>query len=363
MSFIYSTLYQLNPDEVNYVIPEYSNIVEYSTLQELLDAIKFPNTPSYSTGAIGNNLNNHLIGSGLDNYLNGGVGQDTLEGAGGNDRLIGGLGADRLVGGDGDDSYNVDDVGDLVIEAGNNGRDFVLSSFSYVLPDNVENLGLGGSGRTVFDSYENINGTGNALNNTLNGNAGNNHLIGLGGNDTLGDTAGTDTLEGGAGDDQYYVSSPTSIVVETADGGRDTAFLHFAVSDLSTLDFTKLKNVEIVHFVNFSGKYAVLEDGEFYIVDDKLSAASPTNLDEFQVKDDTIGLSKAIFSKIAKKGELKKNAFWTGSKAHDQDDRIIYDKKAGDLYYDADGSGSRKAIKFADLDKHLKMTAKDFFVI
>ena len=60
---------------------------------------------------------------------------------------------------------------------------------------------------------------------------------------------------------------------------------------------------------------------------------------------------------------LKKSSFWTGSKAHDKDDRIIYNKKAGDLYYDADGSGSRKAIKFADLDKNLKMTANDFFVI
>ncbi|WP_262269776.1 calcium-binding protein [Microvirga yunnanensis] len=362
MSYVFYTEYKLKPDEIDFSVPEYPNIVEYGTMQELADAIISGAATPYSIHALGNNPNNRIVGSTLGNVLDGGAGQDTLEGAEGNDGLIGGLGADRLIGGNGDDSYNVDDAGDLVIEAGNGGNDFVRSSISYVLPANVENLGLG-SGRLVSESYENINGTGNALDNALTGNAGNNHLMGLDGNDWLYDLAGTDTLEGGSGDDSYYISSPTSMVVEAADGGRDTAFLMFPVSDLGAVDFTKLKNVEIIHFSNFSGKYAILEDGEFYILDDTLSPATPTNLDEFQVKDDTIGLSKKIFSKIAKKGDLKNGAFWTGSKAHDKDDRIIYDRKAGDLYYDADGSGSRKAVKFADVDKNLKMSAKDFFVI
>jgi len=363
MAFIHSTLKYMTSEEYNHNIPEYNNLIQYNTLEELLEAVKNPNTPSYNTGVVANSLNNKVIGSSLDNDIDGGIGQDTLEGREGNDFLDGGLGADLLVGGNGNDSYRVDDAGDLVVEADNNGSDFVVSTISYVLPDHVEKLQLTGSGYGSAQSYESLNGTGNALDNEVTGNAGNNHLRGLGGNDSLYDVGGADTLEGGSGDDMYYIESINSNVIEAANGGKDIAFLMFHVTDLQAVDFGKLKNVEIVHFANFdSGKYAILEDGEFFIIDDKLNAKKPNNLDDFEVKEDTIGLSKAIFSKISKKGALKKDAFWTGSKAHDKDDRIIYDKKAGDLYYDADGSGSRKAIKFADVDKNLKMTASDFLV-
>ncbi|MBB4038950.1 Ca2+-binding RTX toxin-like protein [Microvirga flocculans] len=361
----YFTYYTLQQAEVKYTVSEYNNMVGYDTLNQLLDAIYKGIAPFYSVHVNGNDLDNYITGSTLNNDLNGGAGQDTLDGGAGDDFLWGGTGADRLIGGAGDDSYNIDDAGDVVVETANGGTDFILSRVSYVLPENVEKLGLGGSGRTVFESYESINGTGNALDNELSGNAGDNHLMGLGGDDTLHDLAGSDTLEGGTGDDKYYVESINSTVIEAINGGRDTAFVMYNVADLASFDFGKFKNVEVIHFANFSssGQYGILEDGEFYLVDDKLNPKKAVNLDDFETKSDTIGLSKAIFSKIGKKGGLKKDAFWTGSKAHDKNDRIIYDKKAGDLYYDADGSGSRKAVKFADLDKNLKITAKDFFII
>lgn len=55
--------------------------------------------------------------------------------------------------------------------------------------------------------------------------------------------------------------------------------------------------------------------------------------------------------------------FYKGAKAHDANDRIIYDNKKGVLYYDPDGTGSAAQIKIATLSKKLKMTYKDFFVI
>lgn len=50
---------------------------------------------------------------------------------------------------------------------------------------------------------ENIDGTGNSLDNTLLGNRGDNQLSGLAGNDTLAGGQGQDVLKGGAGDDRY----------------------------------------------------------------------------------------------------------------------------------------------------------------
>jgi Ca2+-binding RTX toxin-like protein len=60
-----------------------------------------------------------------------------------NNVLIGGAGNDTMIGGAGDDIYEVQQAGDLVIEAASQGTDTIWSSVSYVLPANVENLFLG----------------------------------------------------------------------------------------------------------------------------------------------------------------------------------------------------------------------------
>lgn len=60
---------------------------------------------------------------------------------------------------------------------------------------------------------------------------------------------------------------------------------------------------------------------------------------------------------------MNKKFFTVGDKAKDKDDYIIYNKKKGNLLYDADGSGKGSAIQFATIKKNLKMTENDFFVI
>ncbi len=67
---------------------------------------------------IGNTKNNTLMGMAGDDTLDGGAGNDILNGGEGNDLLNGGLGADTLMGGLGNDTYIVDNVGDVVVEAG-----------------------------------------------------------------------------------------------------------------------------------------------------------------------------------------------------------------------------------------------------
>ncbi|MBK8176690.1 MAG: matrixin family metalloprotease [Rhodospirillales bacterium] len=150
----------------------------------------------------GNTANNHLDGGGGNDQLFGGNGADSLAGGTGDDLLNGGAGADTLDGGTGvntlfgaggDDLYLLSSARDIIIERAGAGIDSVQSFVTCSLSANVENLTLLGS--------DDIDGTGNALANTLNGNAGANLLAGAAGYDTILGGSGGDTIHGGAGND------------------------------------------------------------------------------------------------------------------------------------------------------------------
>ena len=166
-------------------------------------------TGSADINGTGNTLANTLIGNSGNNVLSGSSGNDTLDG---------GVGDDTLIGGTGNDTYIVDS-GDTVTEAAGQGTDTVLADFTYVLPANVENLTLTGTG--------DIDATGNYRRNTLTGNSGNNTLDG---------GAGSDAMSGGAGDDTYVVDAAGDTVTEASGEGTDTV--------QSSVSFTLGANVE-----------------------------------------------------------------------------------------------------------------------
>jgi Ca2+-binding RTX toxin-like protein len=155
-----------------------------------------------------------LDGRGGDDVLSAGAGNDYLFGGAGNDSLDGGSDADVMYGEMGNDTYIVDNAGDLTNESVNAGIDTVKASLNWTLAANVENLTL--TGTTA------LNGSGNELDNVLTGNNAANVLTGGAGNDVLDGGLGNDTLIGGTGNDTYVVNVATDVVSELTNEGTDT---------------------------------------------------------------------------------------------------------------------------------------------
>ncbi|NOT15864.1 MAG: calcium-binding protein [Methylotenera sp.] len=255
--------------------------------------------------------NDTINGAGANDSVLGGEGNDVLNGGAGDDYLNGNFGVDKLNGGAGDDVYVIDTGGgaDIITELAGQGIDSVQSIINYTLTTNVENLSLKGSATL---------GVGNALGNAIEGNAQYNLLDGKAGSDVLDGASGNDTLIGGLGNDLLEGGI-----------GNDVFKFNTALSALNNVDT---------------------------IVD-------------FSVLDDTIQLSKAIFTTISAGSAagiaLNSTMFNSGAfnVAQDASDRIIYNSSTGDLYYDKDGTGASVAIKFAHLDAGLSLTNADFSVI
>jgi Ca2+-binding RTX toxin-like protein len=172
------------------------------------------------------------------------------------------------------------------------------------------NLGLStaqntvGAGVDTIKSIENFGGS--TYNDTITGDGGNNYIDAIVGNDIIDGGLGNDYLIGGSGLD-------------------------------------------------------------IFIFDTALNAT--TNIDtiaDFTAVDDTIQLSKAIFTVLTATGTLSASYFLANSTgtAGDSNDYILYNTTTGALYYDADGSGSGAAVEFAVLgtSTHPAITNADFIV-
>ncbi len=233
-----------------------------------------------------------IIGSAFDDLLIGSSASNTLDGGGG---------ADYLQGRGGDDTYFVDNAGDVIIELANGGaNDQVFAGISYALsgPARIETLAT-----TDGNAKAAINLTGNNFAQSIFGNAGANKLKGLGGDDFLFGGKGKDSLDGGAGLDSFVFNT-------------------------------------------------------------KLSSGNIDTIANFRKAEDTILLDDAIFTKLAV-GALSKAAFYASNSghAHDKSDRILYEKDTGKLFYDKDGSGSAHAVQFAVLSGHPSIGHADFLIV
>ena len=309
---------------------------------ESLSLIGSSETISYSAinGLLGSGSNELIVGFATNDTLTGGGGTDLLAGGAGNDDITGGSGNDILIGGAGIDTFRVDSGRDTIYGLGRGGADIINVSsgaiglfntaaawtatnqsvnngssyesagiFTNGLAVNLSAITSGNAGFIIANVGTATTLTGSALSDVIQGGSGNDTIIGGGGMDFISSGLGNDALTGGIGSDYFIFDS-----VLNASTNRDT-------------------------------------------------------ITDFNHTDDTIALSKAIFTAFSSQsiGSLLSGQFWSNTTglAHDGDDRIIYNTSTGGLFYDSNGSASGGAIQIALLGASTHPTGIDYtdFVI
>ncbi len=323
--------------------------------------------PSTNTGsATGDSyLGIEAIYAGLGNdTLIGDAGDNYLVGAAGNDMLFGGLGADALYGGVGLDYARYDDA---------NGN----MRISLATPN--ANTGAA-SGDSYFGIEAILAGMGD---DTIYGDGGANTLQGAGGNDVLYGGEGADALYGGAGfdyvryDDADYGNLLIAMKTPNVNTGAAAGDTYDSIeaiyagagddrlvgNDANNYLYGKEGNDTLNGGLG-SDTLGVGQGGQDVIR--FTTTLSVTNVDtvlQFNVRDDTIELSSAIFTAFATTGSISPGAFNIGAAASEADDRIIYNAGTGALIYDSNGNVAGGATQFAVLSAGLALTANDFVVI
>ncbi len=261
---------------------------------------------------IGTVFNDSITGNDKPNFLSGNAGDDTIFAGAQNDILVGGAGNDRLEGGTENDRYLFDADTPLGTDTLTDTSGVDTLDFSSTTTQKV-NLNLRNSKLQVLNSNHRLklsppkfeNAIGGSLADTLTGNAAGNLLVGNAGNDRLTGGAGRDRLTGGRGRDRFIFDLGTRFSAKTM--GKDVI-----------TDFTRSK--------------------------------------------DKIVLDRSTFHTLTK-GRLKSFAkVKTIAQAKRSDEQIVYIRKTGSLFYNANGdkAGFGQGGLFADLKNGLNLAARDF---
>ena len=298
-----------------------------------------------------------------DDRIFGGNGDDRLYGGDGNDEIDGGIGADYIVGNAGDDTLNGGYENDRM--AGGAGNDRMEGSFG-------EDTVYGGSGNDYIDGGSNNDFLGgNDGDDVIYGRSGADNIRGGRGNDVIDGNndddriygeEGADRISGGSGNDYILAGSENDLV----NGGWGDDFIRGQDGDDNL--FGSLGDDSIGggagndRIQGGLGNDILAGNSGFdnFVFDEAIGSDNVDFITDFVVGEDTIELDLGIFTAITGGGTLSADQFRAGTSATTADQRIIFTRSTGELFYDADGSGAGEQILIARLDPNLAIFAEDF---
>lgn len=302
-----------------------------------------------------------LTGDGTANVLKGNSGDDTLKGAGGNDTLDGGTGLDVA-------DYS-DKTKQVVVTL--NKSTAVTVKVNGVAEDSIKNI------ENVF---------GGSVADKLTGDSLANRFIGNGGADTMDGGTGIDTADYLASTKKIEVTLNTSTFATVKINGVAEDKIKNIENVFGGLAADKLTGDGLANFLlGFNGNDTLsggngndtLNGGtgkdsltggsgkDYFVFDLAPSAASVDTIVSFSSADDTIQIENYYFTGITATGTLASAAFRSNTTglAEDSDDRIIYDKSTGKLFYDVDGLNGTAAVQFAVLNTKPTIGHTDFVIV
>jgi Ca2+-binding RTX toxin-like protein len=207
-------------------------------------------------------------------------------------------------------------VGDVFLFVGNDVYNGAAGQISgKVMGFHGNDVITGGAGSERFEGENDSD--------TLTGNGGNDVLLGGNGNDTLNGGLGNDSMNGGF--DSDTISGGAGFDGVTGGPGNDF-FVFNAPAIFANRDL-------VTDFVNAAGN------------------------------NDTFRLENAVMPAIGAAGALAAARFFVGAAARDADDRIVYNKATGALFYDSNGVAAGGIFQLATLGNKAALTAADFVVI
>ena len=237
--------------------------------------------------------------------------------------------------------------------------------------------GGGGGGGSV------INGT--AGSDTLSGTAGNDTINGLGGNDTILGSTGSDFIDGGAGFDSIeYKNAASALVVDfsagTINGGVSGTMAFTGIERIVAGNSAdRMTGNGASQTLTGQGGNDTIEGmggndtlwgggGSDFFVFYEAGTANADRISDWVSGTDKVQFeSSSTFANIGADGNFAAGdaRFWssTTGTAHDASDRVLYNTTTGQLYYDADGTGSIAAQLVATVQSGAAVAATDIVVI
>ena len=400
------------------VLPIASGEIRELSYANALASFEAAVSVEFGKAILGDNGSDNLQGGTRDDYLNGGGGQDKLSGGAGDDYLDGGANSDRMFGNAGDDQLYGGAGNDEL--TGGRGHDHLYGgtgndrAFFNVSKDGADSVNLGsgsdrvdvssataGQVRLTFTSAE--VGDGKALDSGALANQDGGLAVRLqaeNGSDglrgqvsrfddegitflaassgltfdvrdlvsgvargdrfevvTLG-TKGADNLKAVLSDSAYYFNA--GMGNDRVTGGSDNDFLVGGAGN-DVLSGRRGNDKFIA-----GGGNDLLSGGagdDAFIFNAPLNAsANVDRISDFRSRDDTFQLDDAVFAGLAA-GALDAGAFALSTSAGEADDRIIYDRSTGNLFFDGNGGARDDLTLFARLTNKAGIASNDFLII